>query len=282
MSEAEAAVEVEEPTTEEPAPKEEAPKDQDTWFGDKPAAEEPDGPIIPDDGRTLPDWLPGKFQDPANRAELLQVLGISTEEANGDERPEWLPEQFKKPEDLAESYKNLRSKMDGKDGPPEVYELKLPEGVDGLPEGDAETFRAMGLSNDNAQKLMDYFHSEVVPQMAEQQHEAQRQQLASAWEMTGEDGKPNVEALTTRLAEVKTWADKNVPPSVVTEMAKTADGMRSLYSLMQSKTKSPQSSGPVQPTTKDELQQQVNDPRYWADEAFRNQVNKKYQQVFDR
>jgi len=270
------------PAPTETPPVETPPVEPDTWFGDPPMVEEPAAPVIPDDGRTLPDWLPGQYQDPANRAELMQVLGISTEEANGDVRPEWLPEQFKKPEDLAESYKNLRSKMDGKDGPPEAYELELPEGVDGLPEGDAATFKEMGLSNDNAQKLMDYFHKEVVPQMAEQQHEAQRQQLASAWEMTGEDGKPQVEALTTRLAEVKTWADKNVPPSVVTEMAKTADGMRSLYSLMQSKTKSPQSSGPVQPTTKDELQQQVNDPRYWEDEAFRNQVNKKYQQVFDR
>lgn len=260
-----------------------------TWFGDEQA---PD--TVTDKGATeeqaeelaesvapsavqMPEWVPAEYQDPDNRAELLKALGIETAE----ERPEWLPEKFETPEALAQSYKHLEQKLGGKSEVPEQYELELPEGVDELPEDDIEAFKDAGLSNEAAQKLVNYMTENVIPQMREQNVEYQTQKLASSWGMTNEDGSPDTEALATRVAAVKQWADKNVPEGVVKELSTTASGVQSLYNLMKAKGKGTQSSGQAAPVDPNQLQQMVNDPRYWEDEAFQRQVNAAFERAYD-
>lgn len=266
-----------------------------TWFGDEqapadeentgnPAGEEtPPEPEVeegaPPSAVQMPEWVPAEFQDPDNRAELLKALGVET--PGEPERPDWLPEKFETPEALADSYKSLEQKLGGKSEVPEQYELELPEGVDELPEADVEAFKDAGLSNESAQKLMNYMSENVIPQMREQNVEHQTQQLASSWSMTNEDGTPDSEALATRVAAVKQWADKNVPEGVVKELSTTATGVQSLYNLMKAKGKGTQSSGPAVAVDPDQLQQMVNDPRYWTDEAFQKQVNNAFERAYD-
>lgn len=266
-----------------------------TWFGEEQAPE-----TVADEGATeeqaeeqaeelaegvepsavqMPEWVPPEYQDPDNRAELLKALGVET--PGGAERPEWLPEKFETPEALANSYKSLEQKLGGKSEVPEQYELELPEGVDELPEADVEAFKDAGLSNESAQKLINYMTENIIPQMREQNVEHQTQQLAFSWSMTNEDGTPDSEALATRVAAVKQWADKNVPEGVVKELSTTASGVQSLYNLMKSKSKGTQSNGPAVAADPNQLQQMVNDPRYWEDEAFQRQVNAAYQRAYD-
>lgn len=267
-----------------------------TWFGEEqapetnnanPAGEDTSPPETTDDvaegappsSVQMPEWVPAEYQDPDNRAELLKALGAETPAET--ERPDWLPEKFESAEALAESYKHLEQKLGGKSEVPEQYELELPEGVDELPEADVEAFKDAGLSNESAQKLINYMTENVIPQMRQQNTEYQTQQLASAWSMTNEQGQPDSEALATRVAAVKQWADKNVPESVVKELATTATGVQSLYNLMKAKSKGTQSSGPAAAVDPAQLQQMVNDPRYWEDEAFQQQVNAAYKRAYD-
>lgn len=234
---------------------------------------------IPDNGATLPEWVPPQYQDPANRQELMQKLGITAQEVSVANRPDWLPEQFKTPEALAQSYNELRSKMDGKSQVPERYELDLPEGAE-LPEEDAAKFKELGFDNETAQKLMSYYYEEIVPGMQEQYRQLQEQTLASAWGMTKEDGTVDGESMKTRIAEVAKWAKANLPDSMVTELGKTAEGMQSLYKMMRQGVKVPGAGQTVEPRSKAELQSLVNDPRYWSDEGFRAKVERQFAQAY--
>lgn len=266
------------------------PDEQRSWFGSDDAPNDADETKVADDGlgpsqKQMPDWVPAEYHDPSRRAELLEELGFTKEEVQEqqaeNERPEWLPEKFDSPEDMAKSYKELEQRLGGKSQVPEQYELELPEGVDELPEEDAEAFKEAGLSNESAQQMLNYFQDNIVPQMKEQRTQRETQQLASAWGMVSDGGKPDQEALASRMAAVKQWANSNVPEGVVKELSTSASGVQQLYNLMQSKgggRQSPTSSSKPDPAR---LQQLVNDDRYWNDPAFRDQVNKQFKDAYD-
>lgn len=193
------------------------------------------------------------------------------------ERPEWLPEKFKTPEDLAKSYQELEKKIRQRSEPPETYELQLPEGVE-FSDEDAEWFRELGASNEQAQKLLDYMYAEVLPAIQDAQVEVHQERLARAW---GVD--PGDPAFTQRLAAVKEWADANLPASVVAEMAKTSNGVNALFQMMQAGASVKEAtgvSGPVRPTQQ-ELMDLMADPRYQHDEDYRNLVRQKFVEAYD-
>ncbi len=195
------------------------------------------------------------------------------------ERPEWLPEKFKSPEDLAKSYQELEKKLNDKNEPPEAYEVELPEGMDGLSEDDEAAFKDMGLTNDQAQKLVNFFYENVVPELQEARTEVEKQRLASAWNMKSADS----HEFQQRLTEVKSWASRNLPEQAVNEMAKTHNGIAALYQMMQTGMQAnQQQGGPEGRPGKQELQDLMNDQRYINREPdFMEYVNKKFREAYD-
>lgn len=233
---------------------------------------------------------------PPEPASLRNNLGDTRREVNddpsqvrdtagkGDEpaatRPEWLPEKFKSPEDLVKAYNELGGKLREKNDPPEAYELTLPDGVSGLTDDDAAAFKQMGLTNDQAQKLVDYFHANVVPEIQNIRAGVEKERLAAAWNMQGVES----HEFSQRLVEVKSWAARNLPEAAVAEMAKTANGVNALYKMMQSGMDAKN----IQPAQahrldKAQLQELMNDPRYVnRDPDYMAHVQRKFQETYDR
>lgn len=195
-------------------------------------------------------------------------------------RPEWLPEKFKSPEDLVKAYNELGGKLREKNDPPEAYDLKLPDGVAGLTDDDSAAFKEMGLTNAQAQKLVDYFHANVVPEIQNIRAGVEKERLAAAWNMQGVES----HEFSQRLVEVKSWAARNLPEAAVAEMAKTANGVNALYKMMQSgmdaKNIQP---AQAQRLDKAQLQELMNDQRYLTrDPDYMAYVQRKFQETYDR
>lgn len=214
-------------------------------------------------------------------------------EGNGvlvEDRPDWLPEQFwdaeKKAADaekLAKSWKELTGKVRQKLEPPEKYELELPEGMDPLTEDDEKQLRELGLTNDQAGKFLSWFRETILPEIAETKMELEQTRLASLWGMKPEGDAPLGTAYTQRLAEIKSWASNNLPEKAVAEMQKTATGVNAIYELMQAgfKAQQPAGSGPSRPD-KAQLEQLMQDPRYYTDPDYQNMVRQKFVEAYDR
>ena len=197
-----------------------------------------------------------------------------------EERPPWLPEKFKTPEDLVKAYNEMGKKIREKHGPPEQYEIELPEGVGELSEQDVEAFKNMGLTNDQAQNLVNHFYQEVVPAIQDARADAERARLASVWNM----GSPDSHEFHQRLTEVKSWASRNLPEAVVNEMAKTHNGVNALYQMMQQGAERNQvkpASAQSRPSQK-ELMDLMNDERYLKrDPDFMEYVNRRFREAYD-
>lgn len=270
--------------------------DENTWFGEQAAEDAPadenvdttteaqdDAPAdteveqgTPPSEVAMPEWVPAEYHDPDKRGELLEKLGVKLSET-GEARPEWLPEKFKSPEQLAKSYQDLERKLSGKTQVPETYDLKLPEGTE-LADEDVAAFKEAGLDNQTAQKVVDYFHNNLVPQLVAERTEQETKDLASKWNMLGSDGAIDNEALSTRVATVKAWADKNVPESVVKELSRSASGVQTLYNLMESGAPTPGAPGAAARSnsmSQDQIDEIVNSDKYWQDESYRERMNKK-------
>lgn len=237
-----------------------------------------------------PEWVPPEFHAPEKRAELLQALSIDTGKQLPTERPENLPEKFWDDErglqldKLVKSYGELEKKLGTKAAPvPEAYEVKLPDGVelpDGEPlsEADVELFKELGLGNEQAQKLVDHFWSQVMPMVAEQQTNLEITKLAAAWNFeVGDEGPPA--EFKERLGAVRQWAESNLPKEVVDNLRKSASGVQALWAMMQNKVAPANTNGGVSSKTDAELQAMVNDPRYWdpANDAYRQSVQAEFE-----
>lgn len=194
------------------------------------------------------------------------------------ERPEWLPEKFKTPEELVKAYNELGKKVREKNEPPEEYEVKIPTENGELSEADAEAFREMGLSNDQAQQMVDYFYENVVPELQQARADVEKERLASNWGV-----KADSTEFEQRLAKVKSWAQRNLPEEAVAQMAKTHNGVDALYQMMQNKadTKLNQG-GPQAKPSRAELQKLMDDDRYRkGDVDYMEYVRQQFQAAFD-
>jgi hypothetical protein len=198
---------------------------------------------------------------------------------NDPERPAWLPEKFKTPEDLAKSYSELEERMREGPKPPDSYDLKDAEGeaLD-LSEEDVAAFREAKLNEDQAQKVVDYFYDIIVPEITEARAEAQRSNLANEWGV-----KADSEQFQRRLAQVKAWANQNLPDSMTAELSRTAAGVNSIFKMMESGASVNSINGQQANSRPDkmELQKLMDDPRYWTDDSYKNEVRKKFQEAFD-
>lgn len=187
------------------------------------------------------------------------------------ERPPWLPEKFKTPEDLAKSYRELEKKLSEYSEklkniePPEEYQLAVPDGIE-IGEPLLEAFKEAGLTNDQAQKMVEVFANTVLPEVQKVQAEAMIAQLSSVW---------GVDAATvkTRLENLKQWAEVVFDPTAVHMFGRSVEGIQlleQLYNKFGYQT-------PAAPAKKGELSQEeidalVADPRFDTDELYRQRV----------
>jgi len=261
---------------------------EENLFGDTPDTNQQDQGVQPPDAdhnvhgndpnvqpqvdpSTRPEGLPEKFQTVEELAQAYNEMGTKIREKFD------LPEGYESPSQVIEELQQLKES----NTPPEKYEnLKLPEGVDELGESDTEFFKELGLSEEKAQKVMDYFTENVLPAMAEKTAEVEKERLGRQWGMD-----PQTPEFQDRMAALREWAYRNFPESAVQDMAKSASGVMGLYNMMKAgydkqQTSMNQQSEPQ--VTPQQIQSMVNDDRYWNDAAFRAEVERKISQMHKR
>ncbi|MFP3915365.1 MAG: capsid assembly protein [Actinomycetota bacterium] len=217
----------------------------------------------PEEPGERPEWLPEKFNTPEDLVQAYNEMGNTIRGKFN------LPEGFNSPEELAEAYQQLQEK--GPE-PPEKYDFEVPEGLGELTEADEAMFREAGLTNEQARIITEKFAEDVIPAVQEKQAELEMERLGRQWQLDPQDRQ-----FQTRLEQVKSWAQSNLPENVVAEMAKTSNGVSALYQMMQSGVEASLvdgSSGTAR-MTKEELDSMVQDERYWTDPAFRRDVERR-------
>jgi len=199
------------------------------------------------------------------------------------ERPDWLPEKFKTPEDLVKAYNEMGAKIREKNEPPEAYELKVTTGDEekniDLTEAEVEVFKDANLTNDQAQKITQYFHEHVVPEIVNARAAIEKDRLSVAWNL-----EPGSEEFAQQLSQVKSWADQNLPDTVVAELSRSASGVQTIASLMHQGKQGHKVTGDSTSSrpTKEEVRSLMNDERYWnGDEDYRTYVQQQFQKAFD-
>jgi hypothetical protein len=202
---------------------------------------------------------------------------------NPDARPEWLPEKFKSPEDLVKAYNEMGAKIREKNEPPESYEIKVgdPESLEpvDLTENDVAAFKEAGLTNEQAQKITDYFYQSVMPDIIEAKASIEKERLAQEWNLGADSNE-----FTHQLAKVKAWAQQNMPEAAVTELSRTAKGVATLATLMEQGAASHRAVGDNSSPrpNRQQLNDLMNDDRYWnGDEDYREYVRQQFTRAFD-
>ena len=199
------------------------------------------------------------------------------------ERPDWLPEKFKTPEELVKAYNEMGKKIREKSEPPESYDIAVSKGDEQeaieLTDAEVEVFKDANLTNEQAQKITQYFHEHVVPELIEAKASIEKDRLAMEW---GMDASSN--AFTQQLAQVKSWAQQNLPDSIVTELSRSAAGVRTMANMMEQGAQGQRVSGSTSESRPDkaQLMEMMNDERYWSgDETYRDFVRQQFQKAFD-
>jgi hypothetical protein len=236
---------------------------------------------------TLFDGLPADGASNEGEVATGEVSADSSAEHKLEDRPEWVPEKFwdadKKEvrvEALAKSYSEAEKRIHQKAEPPETYEIKNGDDIVELDDKDIEQFRTLGLTNDQAQGLVQWFQSEIVPEIADARVATEKARLANLWGMQDE-GKDST-ALEQRMLKVQSWAKANLPESAVKEAAKSAHGINSLYKMMESGYKGGQPESTTPRRSKAELEALMQDERYYNDETYQRWVRQQFVDAFDR
>jgi len=210
--------------------------------------------------------------------EATQDDVVNTPE-NPDARPEWLPEKFKSPEELVKAYNEMGAKIREKSEPPESYELTDKDGnAVELLEADIQAYKDAGLTNEQAQKLIGYFYESIVPAITEARVSVEKDRLAMEWGVKSDSSE-----FSQQLASVKAWAQQNLPESVVNELSRSASGVVTLSKLMEQGAKAHMAtSQPATRPNKGDLQNLMNDERYWkGDEEYRKYVAEQFKLAYD-
>lgn len=196
------------------------------------------------------------------------------------DRPDWLPEKFKTPEDLVKAYNEMGKKIREKNEPPEEYDIKMPDNIEGeLTEDDISVFKDVGLNNEQAQKLTDYLYETVVPALSEAKVNLEKDRLALEWNTNADS-----QEFAQQLAQVKAYAQQNLPDNVVNELAKTASGIQTLSRMMESGESAARVNGTNSTPRPDKatLQDLMNDERYWnGDEEYKAYVQQQFKLAYD-
>jgi hypothetical protein len=226
------------------------------------------------------------------------VTQQDVEQSAAPERPEWLPEKYKTGEDLAKAYKELESKLGGKDE--EIRESLLEEikaeAFADRPEtaGDYQLPEIVDddLAVDN--ELLQWW-SEHSFENGYGQEEFQKGIEMYAQAING--NQPDIEAesaklgdnATTRIEAASVFANKFFPEDAlpaIERMCESHEGILALETIMD-KMKDGNFSGDTSPSpslTEASLQEMMKDPRYWEprsrDSNFVKQVDDGFKQLY--
>jgi len=122
-----------------------------------------------------------------------------------------------------------------------------------------------GFTNDQAQVVYDLATDKILPLMEEMV-----QDIATDRELQGleqEFGGP--EQFNTIARQISAWAEKNVDPATFEALAKSKNGIMTLYRMMQGNLEAPLIQGRGQVTTVDDeetLKKLMQNPKYWRDQ----------------
>ena len=212
------------------------------------------------------------------------------------ERPEWLPEKYSSGEDLAKAYKELESKLGTKE---EDIRNKLLEEIQTEAFGDrpdsAGDYQLPDIVDDDLaidNELLQWW-SEHSFENGYGQEEFQKGIEMYAQAVNG--SQPDLEAESAKLGDnandriqaASMFANKFFPQEslpAIERMCESHEGILALEAIMEA-TKDGSFSGGSQPTgqiTQTELDEMMNDPRYWDknDAAYVRQVEEGYKRLY--
>ncbi|MAO24570.1 MAG: hypothetical protein CMJ25_27810 [Phycisphaerae bacterium] len=226
------------------------------------------------------------------------VTQQDVEQSAAPERPEWLPEKYKTGEDLAKAYKELESKLGGKDE--EIRESLLEEikaeAFADRPET-AGDYQLPDIVDDDLavdNELLQWW-SEHSFENGYGQEEFQKGIEMYAQAING--NQPDIEAesaklgdnATTRIEAASVFANKFFPEDAlpaIERMCESHEGILALETIMD-KMKDGNFSGDTSPSpslTEASLQEMMKDPRYWEprsrDSNFVKQVDDGFKQLY--
>ena len=212
------------------------------------------------------------------------------------ERPEWLPEKYSSGEDLAKAYKELESKLGNKE---EDIRNKLLEEIQTEAFGDrpdsAGDYQLPDIVDDNLAVDNDLLQwwSEHSFENGYGQEEFQKGIEMYAQAVNG--SQPDLEAEASKLGDNandriqaasmfanKFFPEKSLP--AIERMCESHEGILALEAIMEA-TKDGSFSDGTQPTgqtTQAELDQMMQDPRYWDknDTAYVKQVEEGFKRLY--
>ena len=177
-----------------------------------------------------------------------------------------------KTEELLKSYLALERKMSESKKP----EAEMPKSAkeyhivskNPLIEADEEINEILfqhGFTNDQAQVVYDLATDKILPVI-----EDMVQDIATDRELQGleqEFGGP--EQFNTIARQISAWAEKNVDPATFEALAKSKNGIMTLYKMMQGNLEAPLIQGRGQVATVDDeetLKKLMQNPKYWRDQ----------------
>lgn len=226
------------------------------------------------------------------------VTQQDVEQSAAPERPEWLPEKYKTGEDLAKAYKELESKLGGKDE--EIRESLLEEIKAEVFADRPETagdYQLPDIVDDDLavdNELLQWW-SEHSFENGYGQEEFQKGIEMYAQAING--NQPDIEAesaklgdnATTRIEAASVFANKFFPEDAlpaIERMCESHEGILALETIMD-KMKDGNFSGDTSPSpslTEASLQEMMKDPRYWEprsrDSNFVKQVDDGFKQLY--
>tara|TARA_R110002020_G_scaffold441523_1_gene652412 strand:- start:14241 stop:14972 length:732 start_codon:yes stop_codon:yes gene_type:complete len=224
------------------------------------------------------------------------ITEADVEQAAPSERPDWLPEKYSTGEDLAKAYKELESKLGGKeedirnklleeiqteafsDRPDSSGDYQLPDIVDD------------DLAVDN--ELLQWW-SEHSFENGYGQEEFQKGIEMYAQAING--SQPDLEAESAKLGDnandriqaASMFANKFFPQEslpAIERMCESHEGILALEAIMEATKDGSFSDGgqPTGQTTQADLDQMMNDPRYWDknDTAYVKQVEEGFKRLY--
>jgi len=212
------------------------------------------------------------------------------------ERPEWLPEKYSSGEDLAKAYKELESKLGGKeeDIRSKLLEEIQTEAFSDRPES-AGDYQLPDIVDDDLavdNELLQWW-SEHSFENGYGQEEFQKGIEMYAQAING--SQPDLEAESAKLGDnandriqaASMFANKFFPQEslpAIERMCESHEGILALEAIMEATKDGSFSEGtqPTGQTTQDELDQMMNDPRYWDknDTAYVKQVEEGFKRLY--
>jgi hypothetical protein len=212
------------------------------------------------------------------------------------ERPEWLPEKYSSGEDLAKAYKELESKLGGKeeDIRNRLLEEIQTEAFSDRPDSSGD-YQLPDIVNDDLavdNELLQWW-SEHSFENGYGQEEFQKGIEMYAQAVNG--SQPDLEAESAKLGDNandriqaasmfanKFFPEKSLP--AIERMCESHEGILALEAIMEA-TKDGSFSDGTQPTgqtTQAELDQMMKDPRYWDknDTAYVKQVEEGFKRLY--